>query len=185
MKTVWKSKKIKIGSAALIALEFLAYFLFVQYGYHWIKIIRYLGLIACLVILAVVDLRSRVVPNRVLICMFTIRALLLAGEIVLFSDYWKEVLISAAGGAVTGFLIFLFTYLFARKGIGLGDVKLMGVLGWYLGASLIWWDIVFCMMLAAVYSIIQLLRKKIRLKDSIPMVPFFSVGTILLLLLGF
>ena len=84
-----------------------------------------------------------------------------------------------------GFLIFLLARIFSRKSVGMGDVKLAAVLGWYLGGSLIWFDIVVSLSLAALYSIVQLILKKLNMKDSIPLAPFFSVGTILILLLGF
>lgn len=41
----------------------------------------------------------------------------------------------------------------------MGDVKLAAVLGWYLGGSLIWFDIVVSLSLAALYSIVQLILK--------------------------
>ena len=84
-----------------------------------------------------------------------------------------------------GFLIFFLARIFSRKSVGMGDVKLAAVLGWYLGGSLIWFDIVVSLSLAALYSIVQLILKKLNMKDSIPLAPFFSVGTILILLLGF
>ena len=84
-----------------------------------------------------------------------------------------------------GFLIFFLARIFSRKSVGMGDVKLAAVLGWYLGGALIWFDIVLSLFLAAGYSLLQLIRKKLSMKDSIPLAPFFSVGTILILLLGF
>ena len=72
-----------------------------------------------------------------------------------------------------------------KGGLGMGDVKLAAVLGWYLGGALIWFDLVISLSLAAIYSIVQLIRKKLNMKDSIPLAPFFSVGTVLILLLGF
>ena len=112
-----------------------------------------------------------------------IAALVLA-EIFFFSKYGYHWL-KAGGGMLLGFLIFLLARIFSRKSVGMGDVKLAAVLGWYLGGSLIWFDIVVSLSLAALYSIVQLILKKLNMKDSIPLAPFFSVGTILILLLGF
>ena len=86
---------------------------------------------------------------------------------------------------LVGLILFLLAYVLSRKSIGLGDVKLAAVLGWYLGLSLIWWDLVAGLLLAGIYSVVQLARKKLSMKDSIPLVPFLAAGTILILLLGF
>ena len=116
--------------------------------------------------------------------MFVIRAVILERN---YSEasYWLDILKSAGGGMLLGFLIFFLARIFSRKSVGMGDVKLAAVLGWYLGGSLIWFDIVVSLSLAALYSIVQLILKKLNMKDSIPLAPFFSVGTILILLLGF
>lgn len=86
---------------------------------------------------------------------------------------------------IAGAGIFLLAYLISRGNVGMGDVKLLGVIGAYLGAALIWWDMVVCLFLCAFYSVVQLLRKKLKMKDSIPLAPFFTVGTIFILLVGF
>lgn len=168
-----------------IVLEILSFVLFFKYGYHWLKIIRYLFLIGCLVILAVIDQKCQRIPNRILLIMTIVRGILLVGEIICFSSFWKEILLSAAGGMLTGFLIFILAWFLSRKSMGMGDVKLAAVIGWYLGASLIWWDLVVCLSFMAVYSLIQLIRKKVNIKDYIPMAPFFALGTVLVLIMGF
>ena len=177
-----KKKKLKI---ILLILELLGGILFTQYGYHWLKIIRYLFLMGFLVILADIDREKMLIPNKILGVMLLTRVILLTGEVYFFPEYWKESLISAGSGFLTGLVIFFLAYLLSRKSIGMGDVKLAAVLGTYLGSALIWWDFAICLALAAVYSVIQLLRKKLTMKDSIPLAPFFSIGTILVLLMGF
>ena len=117
--------------------------------------------------------------------MLVARAMLLIGEIGAEPAWWKECLKSAFGGLGLGLVIFLAAWFLSRKSIGMGDVKLAAVIGWYLGGSLIWFDPVVCLSLSAIFSIVQLLRKKLTMKDSIPLAPFFSVGTILILIIGF
>lgn len=169
----------------LLLTEVLSCFLFCKYGYHWTKILRYLCLTGFMLFLAVIDHKKSIVPNRLLAVMMVIRAVLLVIEIAAYPVYWKEKIISAAGGMLAGLILFLLAYFLSRKSIGLGDVKLVAVLGWYLGLSLIWWDLVAGLLLAGIYSVVQLARKKLSMKDSIPLVPFLAAGTILILLLGF
>lgn len=160
-------------------------FLFYRYDYHWTKILRYLCLTGFMLVLAVIDHEKSIVPNKLLVAMLVIRAVLLVIEVAVYPVYWKEKMISAVGGMLVGLILFLLAYVLSRKSIGLGDVKLAAVLGWYLGLSLIWWDLVAGLLLAGIYSVVQLARKKLSMKDSIPLVPFLATGTILILLLGF
>ena len=174
IKSLIKEKKyILLIIAALVLAEI---FFFSKYGYHWLKAVRYM---------IFEDQQKTIIPNKLLLFMFVIRAVILAGEITVKPSYWLDILKSAGGGMLLGFLIFFLARIFSRKSVGMGDVKLAAVLGWYLGGSLIWFDIVVSLSLAALYSIVQLILKKLNMKDSIPLAPFFSVGTILILLLGF
>ena len=192
IKSLIKEKKyILLIIAALVLAEI---FFFSKYGYHWLKAVRYMILTVFMVFLGFIDQQKTIIPNKLLLFMFVIRAVILAGEITVKPSYWLDILKSAGGGMLLGFLIFFLARIFSRKSVGMGDVKLAAVLGWYLGGSLIWFamylksdqfDIVVSLSLAALYSIVQLILKKLNMKDSIPLAPFFSVGTILILLLGF
>ena len=176
LKELLKEKKyVPVIIAVLVVTEA---FLFTFYGYHWLKTVRYLILSAFLVILGFIDSKRTLIPNQLLIMMLVARAMLLIGEIGAEPAWWKECL-------GLGLVIFLAAWFLSRKSIGMGDVKLAAVIGWYLGGSLIWFNLVVCLSLSAIFSIVQLLRKKLTMKDSIPLAPFFSVGTILILIIGF
>ena len=99
--------------------------------------------------LGFIDQQKTIIPNKLLLFMFVIRAVILAGEITVKPSYWLDILKSAGGGMLLGFLIFFLARIFSRKSVGMGDVKLAAVLGWYLGGSLIWFDIVVSLSLAA------------------------------------
>lgn len=93
------------------------------------------GGLALLIILSIIDLRVRLLPN-VLVLPFAILGVLLH----IVTDFqilgWKEVL---AGGAVGyGFLYFLrlaANAYYKQDSLGLGDVKLMGAAGLWLGVE--------------------------------------------------
>ena len=61
---------------------------------------------------------------------------------------------------------------------------MVAVIGFYLGLSQIWSAMVTGLLLAGIFSCIQLARKKVSMKDFIPLSPFLSAGTILIMLLG-
>ena len=83
------------------------------------------------VLLGVIDLQHRLLPNRVVGPAIAIGAALLvvaaAGE-----QDWPA-LLRAALGAVALFAVFLVLALIAPSGLAMGDVKLAALLGLYLG----------------------------------------------------
>lgn len=183
IREVFRTKKYVV--ILLILLAAAEVFLFSAYGYHWLKICRYMILSLGLVLLGFIDAQHTLIPNHILLGMLGVRGAVLAGEVAVMPSLWKEMLLSAFGGLLFGLLVFGIARLCSRGSVGMGDVKLVAVIGWYLGGSLIWLDMVGCLSLAALFSIIQLARKRLSLKMSIPLAPFFTVGTIVILLLGF
>ena len=67
--------------------------------------------------------------------------------------------------------------------MGAGDVKLVFVLGLYMTGERIMGAIFYGVLLCCIYSIIMLCRKKIGLKDGVPMAPFLYMGMCINLLI--
>jgi prepilin peptidase CpaA len=84
-------------------------------------------LCAILTLAAVIDLRSRRIPN-----ILTFPAAILALSFSFVSHGWDGLLFSV-GGIGTGIGLLLIPYLLG--GMGAGDAKLMGVVGGFLGAK--------------------------------------------------
>ena len=82
-------------------------------------------------------------------------------------------------GALTGGLIFLLCYVLSRGQMGAGDVKLAFVMGLYLTGDKIIGAIFYGVILCMIYSVIQLIRKRIGLKDGVPLAPFLYIGTLI------
>lgn len=84
------SKKKKIFFLAFLLIEVVSCFLFYRYDYHWTKILRYLCLTGFMLVLAVIDHEKSIVPNKLLVAMLVIRAVLLVIEVAVYPVYWKE-----------------------------------------------------------------------------------------------
>ena len=84
-------------------------------------------------------------------------------------------------GGIVGGLTFLLCYLLSAKKVGAGDVKLSFVMGLYLTGDRIIGAIFYGTLVCCVYSIVMLIRKKIGLKDGVPMVPFLYIGVLITL----
>src|ERR1700754_2156155 len=85
---------------------------------------------AMLIAVAAIDLEHRIVPNKILLP-FAVYGV--ATAIALRSDMLPELAIAAAGA----FLFFLLAAIAYPAGMGMGDVKLAGVMGLYLGLSVV------------------------------------------------
>lgn len=174
---------ILAGGSALIFLT--GGFLMIQYGYHFLKMIRYWVLMYGLLLLALVDSREKRIPNRALAGMCGVRAILLAGECACFPEFWSELMVSSAAGMAGGSFLFWIAGLVARKGIGMGDVKMIGVMGFYLGFSVLMSDLILTMTLTLLGGMAALLVRKASLGSELAFAPFAAAGTILTVLMGF
>lgn len=153
-------------------------------GYGVLKMIRYLILLAGLFVIAWIDQRQKRIPNQILIVLAAGRLGILVAESLVYTGYGLSLFIAAALGALAGGGMFLLAYVLSRGGIGMGDVKLFAVLGFYLGTGSIFTVVFLTVVLSAAYSIVMLIRRKIKLKEEIPFAPFVLAGTLLAMALG-
>jgi leader peptidase (prepilin peptidase)/N-methyltransferase len=126
--------------------------------------------VACVVTIA--DLRSRLIPDRPLLS-----GLVFALAVCLITDPAGVPARLAAGAAAAGFL--LATALVRPDGMGLGDVKVAGVLGFYLGGG------VLVAMLAAfaagsLAGLVLIARHGWEARRrTIPFAPFLALGALI------
>lgn len=176
----------KKAAAAIGILCYAAAFLFIAYllEYGPVKILRYMVLAVALFYLAGVDIKSRIVPNRILLILTSLRILCFLPEAVLYPGYLGGFIKASLFGAVAAMLILLAGNFICKQGMGFGDIKLFGVIGFYTGPQTVLGILFFSLIFAAVYSIVLMLMKKIGAKDEIPFVPFVAAGFAAASLLG-
>lgn len=132
-------------------------------------------ILALLLVLAVIDLRTFLLPDRYMtvLAMATVVYLWLAQPNFLDSLYGF-----LAGG---GFILFL--YLVTRgQGIGFGDVKLAAVLGAATGLLGVTTLLFIAFIIGGIFGSYLLLRGKASLKTAIPFGPFLAGAGVLILL---
>ncbi len=135
-----------------------------------------LVLMAFLLPLAAVDWRWKRVPNRILGLALLCRMLLAGVELW----YWKGQALErwagdlAAAVAVMGF--FLLALLLSKNGIGMGDIKLFGVMGIFLGMERTLGALFMGMLAAFALSVVLLVSRRKGRKDTIAFVPSICLG---------
>ena len=128
-----------------------------------------------LVWLAAIDIRSRILPDRIVL---PATAVTLVAQAALAPDRMAEWLLAAFGAS-----LFLFIPALLRPGaLGLGDVKLALLLGAALGRGVVTALTVGLLAAAGFAALLVLVQGRVALKSTMPLGPFLAFGGIVALL---
>ena len=135
-------------------------------------------LVTALVPITLIDLEHQIIPNRILAP--TAVAAMVA-IVVLGPDFLVEALVAAAAGG--GF--FLLAAIASPKGMGLGDVKFVAVLGLFLGRALAP-AILVALVLGVVVGAVIIAREGTTAgrKTKVPFGPFLAAGSLVAYVVG-
>ena len=142
-----------------------------------LALVAFLYLAAISISLALIDLETSRLPNRIVLPAYPIGLVLLGTASILGGTL--DHLLTAGIGAVALFTLYCLLSMVSRGGMGLGDVKLAGVLGLFLG----WLGIphlivgaLVAFLLGGVFGVILLLLRRVGRRSSIPFGPWMIVG---------
>src|SRR5512133_1225639 len=143
-----------------------------------VRIVLGLLLVTALVPIALIDLDHRVIPNRITGAAAVAAVIAIAA---LDIDFLPEAAIAAV--AAGGF--FLVAAVLYPRGMGMGDVKLAGVLGLYLGRAVA--PAVFIALIGGVVvgaAVIARKGAKEGRKTAVPFGPFLALGGMIAFFVG-
>lgn len=148
---------------------------------------------ACfLIVITFIDLREQIIPNKVVYPAIII-GLFLSVYFSITSKWHGlmqlDIINSLIGGIIGALLILLIavigTFVFRKEAMGMGDVRLMAMIGVYLG---LWPHIPLTLIIGAlsgsVVGIILMMFRGEKMDSAIPFGPFLSLGAMLSLLYG-
>ena len=169
---------VELATAVLFGL--LAW----HFGLH-VVLIAYLYLAAISIALALIDIDLHKLPDALTLPSYPIAAVLLtAGALTAHQPFD---LARAAIGGVALFALYAVLWFVYPKGMGLGDVKLAGVLGMYLG-YLSWGTLAvgafFGFALGGVIGITLMATGRATRKSKIPFGPFMLAGALAAVFFG-
>ena len=152
-----------------------------------LDLIKFLILTPMLVSTFFIDLKYRIIPNRLNMTIFEIGLIM----VVLYGynniNIAKDMILGLFVGAGIFLVITLLGGLIAGKeAMGLGDVKFMGAIGLFFGASNIAQITLLAFFVAAIFSIVILIVRIVILKNKdeyIPFGPFLSISAIVCMFL--
>jgi leader peptidase (prepilin peptidase) / N-methyltransferase len=142
-----------------------------------LRLAAYLYLAAISIALAAIDLDVHRLPNGIVLPGYAVGMVLLGGAAALEGDWWAIARMAIGGAAL--FLLYLVLAVVKPGGMGMGDVKLAGVLGVFL-AALGWGPIVVgaaaAFLLGGIAGIVLLATRRVQRGGGIPFGPWMLLG---------
>jgi leader peptidase (prepilin peptidase)/N-methyltransferase len=163
---------------ALTGAVFLSGYLW--YGPSALLIVR-LAFAWAMIALFVIDYQHQILPNVITIpgIVIGILANFLAGP------GWIASIIGAAVGAGSLYAIAEIYYRIRHEeGLGMGDVKMLGMIGAFLGWKLVLLTLVISSFLGSIVGVFVLVSRKESLKYAMPFGTFLAVGAVVASVMG-
>lgn len=154
---------------------------FGRYGAEWTAVV-YAALFSSLLVVTWIDLAHRIIPDAITLPGIPVG--LLCAMVVLPVGLLDAVAGILVGGGLLWALAVASPYVFGKEGMGGGDIKLLAMVGAFLG----WKLTLLALMLAAVTGSVVggglMITGKLREPHYIPFGPFLALGAAVSLLSG-
>ncbi len=145
----------------------------------------YLVLVTGLIIVSIIDIKTMTIPRKVLYPILCIGFIWLIIVSLVTND--EGALLRSVIAGTGAFAIFTFLFLLFPRGIGFGDVRMIGVssffVGW-IGYKDVLLAVIIGIITAGLAAIFLLIGKKVSAKSRIPLGPFLAFGAIVVILYG-
>ena len=164
------------GITALVSL-----ILFVRFG-PTLSYLFYFSFIAALIVISIIDLYHQIIPD--VISLPGIGVGLLASLAIPQIDIIDSLIGALLGGGSLFIVATLYQWLFKREGMGGGDVKLLAMIGAFLGWKAVILTILLGSLLGSISGIIIMVLRGKDFKYAIPFGPFLSLGAVIALFYG-
>lgn len=172
-----------------LATGFLFLLLFVNFNLS-IDYIFNLTLLFLLLAISLIDLEHRIVPNRIVAAgMFAALLFYLPQLLSYFLQIPTALFVSknpldGLYGMLLGSGIMLVIFLVSRGGMGAGDIKLMAMIGLYVGLRGTAVVLLLGFVFGALVGITFMLLGKLTRKDALPFAPYLALATLVDVLVG-
>jgi leader peptidase (prepilin peptidase)/N-methyltransferase len=172
---------VELGTALLFAIVAVRFgaglFAATSVAEAWIALVAFLYLASVSVTLALIDLDTHTLPNRIVLPSYLVGLVLLGAAAVAGGN--GSALVRAGVGLCILWAVYLSLALIYRGGMGFGDVKLAGVLGLFLG-YLGWGEFVVgafaAFLLGGLFAVGLLLTRRASRTSGIPFGPWMLAG---------
>jgi len=155
--------------------------LFVKFGPS-LSYLFYFAFLASLIVITVIDLHHQIIPD--VISLPGVVVGLLASLIIPQITFLNSLIGILLGGGSLFLVATVYQWLFKRKRMGGGDVKLLAMIGAFLQWKTVILTIPFSSLIGSITGVIIMVLKGKDFKYAIPFVPFLSLGAVISLFYG-
>jgi leader peptidase (prepilin peptidase)/N-methyltransferase len=174
-KISWRYPLVELITAVLSLM------LFLQFGLT-LRFLIFFIFTAVLIVITFIDLDHQIIPDVLTLPGIPIFFLL---AIFVVKIPWLEALIGLLiGGGVLFAIAFVYELLTKREGMGGGDVKLLAMIGGFLGWKSLIFILLFSSFSGAIAGITAMIIKKQDMKYAVPFGPFLSAAAVAYLFWG-
>ncbi len=134
-------------------------------------------------IAAIYDFKLKKIPNMIPIGLFIVSIAILVIESI-FTDNATAFLISSFLGCLSSMLILYIAAKVSKGGVGFGDVKLFGAIGFCVGFYAVFTVMTLSILCCAIVGIPTTYLKKKTIRGDLPFAPFIYLGYVITMLLS-
>ncbi len=166
------------------ALNFVL--IFYLFGFSSTTILFFILSIGFLIIFFI-DLKHFIIPNEItypLMMLGFLKSFVPNLNLNLFPNFINSLIGGFFGYVIIWLVIFIYKKLRNKEGMGLGDAKLVSVIGFWFGWISIPFVIFFSSAIALIKVIPDLIKNKKNLSSEIPFGPYLIVGCLTFLILN-
>ena len=156
-------------------------FLLMRFGPS-LSYLVYFAFVTALIVITVIDLYHQIIPD--VITLPGIGIGLLASLIFPHIAFLDSLIGVLLGGGSLFLVATLYQWFFKREGMGGGDVKLLAMIGAFLGWKAVILTILLSSLIGSITGIIIMVLKGKDFKYAIPFGPFLSLGAVIALFFG-
>ncbi len=168
-KISWRYPLVELITALLSLALFLKFGLSLNFFIFFI-------FTAVLIVIAFIDLDHQIIPD--VLTLPGIPLFFLAA-VFLVKVPWHEALIGLLiGGGVLMTIAVVYEFITKREGMGGGDIKLLAMIGGFLGWQSLIFVLLFSSFTGAIFGIIAMIIKKQDTKYAVPFGPFLSAAAV-------
>lgn len=171
----WKYPTVEFITAIMALL------LFWKYGFM-LKYLASFTFVCALIVITFIDLDHQIIPDS--ITLPGIPIFLLSGIFVMDLTWLDAVLGLVIGGGCLYAIAVGYELLTKREGMGGGDIKLLAMLGAFLGWQSLLFILLVSSFIGAVVGITVMMAKGRDMKYAVPFGPFLSIAAVAYIFFG-
>ena len=146
-----------------------------QFGLGW-PAAAYAMLFSSLLVITFIDLDHQIIPDRITLPGIPLG--ILCAATALPTGLLNSVLGVLLGGGLLWFMAWISPFLFGKEGMGGGDIKLLAMVGAFLGWEPVLLTVLVGASIGAITGLFLIVLKRLRRDQHVPFGPFMALGAV-------